>query len=102
MHIDLLCLSDTRLTAATTRETIEDKLPNWEIIHREDSEDRDRNPVSDSIAKDNKDQECFNDREAANNREEPKLTFTPPHQKRVNDKIKMFELSPSMGGVVRL
>ena len=40
MHIDLLCLSDTRLTAATTRETIEDKLPNWEIIRREDSEDR--------------------------------------------------------------
>ena len=27
-----------------------------------------------------------------------KLTFTPPHQKRVKDNIRMFELSPSVGG----
>ena len=31
-----------------------------------------------------------------------KLTFSSPHQKRVKDKIKMFELTPSVGGGVCL
>ena len=76
------------------------KQTNQHTDNREDSEDKDRNSVSDSIAKDNIEhqqiQESFDNREAAINKEEPKLTFTPPHQKRVKDKIKMFELSPSV------
>ena len=39
INLDVLCLSDTRLTKAKKTEDVKDLLPNWEIIHRDDCED---------------------------------------------------------------
>ena len=39
LSLDLLCLSDTRLTHSTKTEEVQSLFTNWEIVHREDCDD---------------------------------------------------------------